>query len=76
MSLSCGKVGHIKPACLALKKATDKTVRMKGKNVKIVQESAEQHSMKEYNLFNMKAADQRKPYTVLELNRKPLSDGN
>ena len=33
----CSKVGHIKPACLALKKDTDKTVRVKGKNVKTVQ---------------------------------------
>ena len=38
-----------------------------------MQESAEQHTVKEYNLFNMKSADHRKPYTVtLEVNGKPL----
>ena len=34
----CGRAGHIKPACLPLRKGTDKTVRIKGKNVKTVQE--------------------------------------
>ena len=44
-----------------------------GKNVKTVQESAEQHSMEEYDLFNMKSVNQCKPYTVtLEVNGKPL----
>ena len=39
-----------------------------------MQESAEQHSVEEYNLFNMKLADERKPYTVtLEVNGKPLA---
>ena len=38
----CGKVGHIKPACLqAQSRGADKTVRIKGKNVNTVQESAE-----------------------------------
>ena len=39
----------------------------------IVQESAEQHSVKVYILFDMKSADQLKPYVVkLEINGKPL----
>ena len=38
-----------------------------------MQESAEQHSMEEYSLFNMKSMDQRKPYMVtLKVNGKPL----
>ena len=56
------------------KKGTDKTVIITtGKNIMTVQESAEQHSLEEYNLFNMKSADQRKPYTAtLEVNGKPI----
>ena len=36
-----------------------------------MQESAEQHSVEEYSVFNMKPADPRTPYTV-EVNGKPL----
>ena len=55
------------------KKGTNKTIRIKGKTVKTVLESAEQHTVEESNLFNMKSADQRKPYTVTsKVNGKPL----
>ena len=38
-----------------------------------MQESAEQHSVEEYNLFNMKSTDQRKPYKVtIDVNGKPI----
>ena len=38
-----------------------------------MQESAEQHSIEGYNLFNMKSTDERKLYTVtLEANGKLL----
>ena len=38
-----------------------------------MQKSAEQHSVEEYDLFNMKSADQRKLYTVtVEVNGKPV----
>ena len=50
----------------------EQPVRIKDENIKTVQESAEQHSVEEYNLFNMKSEDQRKPYTVtLDVNGKP-----
>ena len=38
----------------------------KGKrNIKVVKESAEQYFVEKYNLFNMKSADQCKPYMVM-----------
>ena len=38
-----------------------------------MQESAEQHSVEEYNPINMKSVDQRQPYMVmLKVNGKPL----
>ena len=59
-------------ACLAFKRAADKTARSKSKNVKTVQVSAERHS-KEYTLFNVPSENQRLPYTVtVEVDEQPL----
>ena len=72
LSVTTGVMGTFKTCLSGTKKGTDKTVGMKGKNVKTVQESVEQHSVEEYNLFNMNSVDQWKPYTViLEVNGKP-----
>ena len=60
----CGKVGHIKTCMSGTIKGYSQTLRVKGKNVKTVQELVELHSMEEYNYFSMKSAHQRKPYTV------------
>ena len=70
-------VGHIKPACLALKRGSNKTVGIKGKNVKTVQEAAEQHSVQEYNLFNMRSAGQEKTIHInISGEQKTSTDGN
>ena len=65
-------MGH-KTCVSGTKGGTGKSANAKDKNVKTVQESAEEHSMEEYNLFNMKSTNQHQPYMVmLEVNGKAL----